>query len=96
MQYIPNTPQILIRACFPGNIHFIFSFGFIRNVVAFKSNTKFRFSTGYDPAHSRLSVCRNGTKEHMGLKKKMKELGPLPQSSLDVFLCLPDSLVPTK
>jgi len=67
MRYIPNIPQILTWAYFPGNIHFIFSFGFIRNVVA---STKFLFSTGYDPAHSRLSVCRNGTKEHMGLKKK--------------------------
>ena len=40
MQHIFNT--------FPGKIHFLFCFQFIRNVVAFESSDMFCISTSYD------------------------------------------------
>ena len=45
---LQKITQTLIGIAFPGKIHWIFSFQFIRNVVAFESRTKFCFSTSYD------------------------------------------------
>ena len=41
--------KVSMWTTFAGEIHLIFSFRFITNVVAFESSTKFRFSASYEP-----------------------------------------------